>query len=229
MKILAIDTSTEACSVALHIDDDVKEEFEVVKQSHTDRLLPMIESLMAEAEIASVTQFDAIAFARGPGSFTGIRIGTGVVQGIALGADLPVAPVSTLAAIAQGVRRNWGARKVISAIDARMEEIYWGAFQLNDHNLMVAAQPECVAKPHSLPLPEGIWFGAGSAWNAYKDELSTYIEGRINEQDGSALPHAQDIATLAVSMVKNNELVAAEQAQPVYLRNEVAWKKIIRQ
>jgi len=229
MKILAIDTSTEACSVALYLDGDVKEIFEIVKQSHTDRVLPMIESLLAEAEISSVKQFDAIAFGRGPGSFTGIRIGTGVVQGIALGADLPVAPVSTLAAIAQGVRRNWGARRVITAVDARMQEIYWGCFQLNDQNLMISAQPECVAKPHSLPSPEGVWFGAGSAWNAYKEELATYMEGMINEQDGAALPHAQDIATLAVPMVKKNKLVSAEMAQPVYLRNEVAWKKIIQQ
>jgi len=229
MKILAIDTSTEACSVALHIDGDVKEEFEVVKQSHTDRVLPMIESLLAEAGMSSVKQFDAIAFGRGPGSFTGIRIGTGVVQGIAMGADLPVAPVSTLAAIAQGARRNWGARRVITAIDARMQEIYWGCFQLDEQNLMVPVQPECVAKPHSLPVPEGIWFGAGSAWTAYKDELSTYFEGTISEQDGAALPHAQDIATLAIDMVNKNELVSAELAQPVYLRNEVAWKKIIQQ
>ena len=106
MKILAIDTSTEACSTAIYIDGDSRERFEIARQRHTELILPMIESLLADSGLSSIVELDALAFARGPGSFTGIRIGTGVVQGIALGSGLPVAPVSTLAAMAQGVYSN---------------------------------------------------------------------------------------------------------------------------
>jgi len=226
-KILAIDTSTEACSVALAVGDEVIEQFEIARQRHTELVLPMVDAVLAEAG-DTIQSVDALAFGRGPGSFTGIRIGTGVVQGIALGADLPVAPVSSLAAIAQGIHRTLGHEKVIAAIDARMQEIYWGCYSLDDKGYMQAIQKEVVSKTDSLPVPEGqdAWFGAGTAWSAYEDTLNRIMKDRLAGVDGSSLPHAQDIAVLAGDLINKDKLVNAENIQPVYLRNEVAWKKV---
>lgn len=224
-NILAIDTSTEACSVALLMGVEVIEQFEVARQRHTELVLPMVDVILEEAGI-SIASVDVLAFGRGPGSFTGIRIGTGVVQGIALGAGLPVAPVSSLAAIAQGVYRTGGHKQVIAAIDARMQEIYWGCFQLDEKGYMQATQAEVVAKPEGLPLPAGDnWFAAGTAWSAYEDELNSLINEKVKEYDGDYLPHAQDIATLARDVIEKGQLVSADCVEPVYLRNEVAWKK----
>ena len=228
MKILAIDTSTEACSVAVYIDGDSRERFEIARQRHTELILPMIESLLAESGLNSVKDFDALAFGRGPGSFTGIRIGTGVVQGIALGSGLPVAPVSTLAAMAQGVYRLHQESNVLAAIDARMHEVYWGCYQLDDNGYMQAVQDEVVGKPGSLSLPEQHelnWFGAGSAWSAYTEDLRSIAGARLSAYDGSCLPHAIDVAHLAGDVINTGGLVTADNIEPVYLRNEVAWKK----
>lgn len=224
-NILAIDTSTEACSVALVMDSDVIERFEIARQRHTELVLPMIDSVLEEAGI-SIASIDVLAFGRGPGSFTGIRIGTGVVQGIALGAGLPVAPVSSLAAIAQGIYRTGGDKKVIAAIDARMQEIYWGCFQLDKKSYMQATQAEVVAKPEFLPLPAGDnWFAAGTAWSAYENELNILTKEKVKEYDGGCLPHAQDIAILACDVIEKDQLISADCVEPVYLRNEIAWKK----
>jgi tRNA threonylcarbamoyladenosine biosynthesis protein TsaB len=228
MKILAIDTSTEACSAAVYIDGDSRERFEIARQRHTELILPMIESLLAESGLNNVKDFDALAFGRGPGSFTGIRIGTGVVQGIALGAGLDVAPVSTLAAIAQGVYRVRQEKNVLAAIDARMQEIYWGCYQLDEQGYMQASQTEVVGKPDDLQLPEQDtpgWYGAGSAWAAYEQDLCRISAGRLSSYDGSVLPHAMDVAHLACDVINKGGLVTAEHIEPVYLRNEVAWKK----
>ncbi len=152
MKILAIDTSTEACSAAISIDGDCIERFEIARQRHTELILPMIESLMNEAGFNSATAFDVLAFGCGPGSFTGIRIGTGVVQGIALGAGLRVAPVSSLAAIAQGACREHRQKNILAGIDARMQEIYWGHYQLDAQGFMQTSQAEVVGKPDDLTV-----------------------------------------------------------------------------
>jgi tRNA threonylcarbamoyladenosine biosynthesis protein TsaB len=228
MKILAIDTSTEACSAAVYIDGDSRERFEIARQRHTELILPMIEALLAESGLNSVKDFDALAFGRGPGSFTGIRIGTGVVQGIALGTGLAVAPVSTLAAIAQGVYRVRQEKNILAAIDARMQEIYWGCYQLDEQGYMQATQAEAVGKPDELHLPEQDntgWYGAGSAWAAYQQDLCRVSAGRLSSYDGGVLPHALDIAHLACDVISKGGLVTAEHIEPVYLRNEVAWKK----
>jgi tRNA threonylcarbamoyladenosine biosynthesis protein TsaB len=228
MKILAIDTSTEACSVAVYIDGDSRERFEIARQRHTELILPMIESLLAESGLNSVKDFDALAFGRGPGSFTGIRIGTGVVQGIALGSGLAVAPVSTLAAIAQGVYRVRQEKNILVAIDARMQEIYWGCYQLDEQGYMQTSQAEVVGKPDELQMPEQDttgWYGAGSAWTAYEQDLCRISAGRLSSYDGSVLPHAMDVAHLACDVINKDGLVSAEHIEPVYLRNEVAWKK----
>jgi tRNA threonylcarbamoyladenosine biosynthesis protein TsaB len=226
MKILAIDTSTEACSAAIVTDGEGIERFEIARQRHTELILPMVESLLAEAGMSSLSGFDVLAFGCGPGSFTGIRIGTGVIQGMALGADLPVAPVSSLAAIAQGVYREHRKKNILAAIDARMQEIYWGSYRLNAQGYMQACNEEVVGKPDELPMPQDDdWYGAGSAWAAYEQELAARTKGLVSGFDGSWLPHAIDIAHLACDVIDKGGLVTAENVQPVYLRNEVAWKK----
>lgn len=221
MKILALETATEACSAALAIDDDIRERFEVSPRGHSQLILPMIEELLAEAQLV-IGQVDAIAFGRGPGAFTGLRIAVGVTQGIAFAADLPVVPVSTLAALAQGCQSN----QVLAAIDARMDEVYWGAFQRDDSGLMVACGEEAVLPPSKVTPPEGIgWYGVGSGWDSYHSELAACCEGHIIEWEREKLPHASDVAKLGLVSHRAGESLSADQALPVYLRDEVAWKK----
>ena len=125
MKLLALDTATEACSVALNIDGELTEHYELLPRRHSRELLPMVEKIIAAAGL-SLTQLDAVAFGCGPGAFTGLRVATAMAQGLAFGADLPVIPVSTLAALAQQAHRCYQSTHVLAAIDARMDEVYWG-------------------------------------------------------------------------------------------------------
>jgi len=158
MKILALETATEACSAALNIDGEIRERFEIAPRGHSELILPMLESLLAEADIP-LGQVDALAFGRGPGAFTGVRIGVGVAQGVAFGAELPVLPVSTLAALAQAT----DAGQVLAALDARMDEVYWGRYRRDERGLMRLQGEECVAAPEATPLAQGEdWLGAGS-------------------------------------------------------------------
>jgi len=226
MKLLAIETATDACSAALSIDGEIRERFEIAPRAHTELILPMIDALMAEAGLA-VAQLDAMAFGRGPGAFTGVRIAVGVAQGIAFGADLPVVPVSTLAALAQGADNN----NVLAALDARMDEVYWGAYQRNDAGLMELVGEECVSAPGDVPLPAGEdWCGVGIGWSAYADILSEHCAKQLSAKsaswDGACFPHASDVAPLAVAGFGAGQAVCAEQALPVYLRDKVTWKKI---
>ncbi len=129
MKLLAIDTAGEACSAALYIEGAVQERFELASRRQSELILPMMEELLAEAELG-LTQLDCLAFGCGPGAFTGLRIATGVIQAAAFASDLPVAPVSTLAGLAQGQFRQKGHRHLLPCFDARMQEVYWGAYRV---------------------------------------------------------------------------------------------------
>jgi tRNA threonylcarbamoyladenosine biosynthesis protein TsaB len=225
VNLLALDSSTEACSVALMTGDQVLSRHEIAPRRHAELLLPFMEQLLAEAGM-SLQQVDALAFGRGPGAFTGIRIATGVAQGVAFAAELPVVPVSTLAALAQGALREEGAQWVIAAIDARMEEIYWGGFEANGEGLMRPIAEECVIPPDKAPSIGGSpWYGCGSGWSSYGTVLSERYEGRMGSVDGQRLPNAIDIASLAVAEYREGHSVPAEQALPVYLRDKVAEKK----
>jgi tRNA threonylcarbamoyladenosine biosynthesis protein TsaB len=222
MRILAIETATEACSAALGIDDSCHQRFELVPRQHTQKILPMIDDLLQEADI-KVSDLDAIAFGQGPGAFTGVRIAIGVIQGLAFAHDIPVIPVSSLAALAQHYANDHD--KVAAAIDARMQEIYWGLYQKNEAGLMQAVLEEIVCSPTKLPtLPDGQWFGAGSAWQTYPDELKRQFKNQILGFEGSAYPSAKDILTLAKPIYQENGAISVEQASPVYLRNKVANK-----
>lgn len=221
MKLLALDTSTEACSAALFVGNDVNELYELAPRAHGTLILSMVDRLLAEAELR-VGQLDAIAFGRGPGAFTGVRIATGVVQGIAFGADLPVVPVSSLAALAQGAYRRDQHEAICAAIDARMNEVYWAAFKVKD-GLVYPCAEERVCPPEQVPRLQGggRWFGAGSGWATYGEVLETGYFDVLAGFDGACFPHAQDVGRLALSEMVRGEYVSAERAMPVYLRDQV--------
>ena len=217
MNLLAFETATEACSVALWIDGDIHERFEIAPRRHAEFALPWAQELLSECGLLK-SQLDAIAVGRGPGAFTGVRLAIAIAQGIALALDRPVVPVSTLAALAM---RASGDR-ILAAIDARMGEIYLGAFQRLDDGTLSAIGNEAVAKPDAAAVPDGRWDGVGTGFAAGHDALSTRLQGRLSSIDPEALPHAADVARIAARAYARGEAVAPERAEPAYLRNEVA-------
>jgi tRNA threonylcarbamoyladenosine biosynthesis protein TsaB len=224
MKILAIDTATEACSAALYIDGECTQRFEVAPRRHAELILHMCEDLLAEEGIG-LKELDCLAFGRGPGAFTGLRIAAGVIQGMAWANELPVVPVSSLAALAYGAWRKHGHTKVMAAIDARISEVYWGCYECSEGQVTLVGEEQVCAPTHTV-LPEGEgWFGVGSGWDTYGSELSQHTAAHCSEHQGNTFPHAQDIVVLAATAYSRGEAVSAEQALPVYLRDNVAKKK----
>ncbi|WP_166269046.1 tRNA (adenosine(37)-N6)-threonylcarbamoyltransferase complex dimerization subunit type 1 TsaB [Marinobacter caseinilyticus] len=228
MNLLALDTSSEGCSVALLSGGKVTDRFEIAPRGHTRLLMPMVKALLAERELR-VSSLDAIAFAAGPGSFTGLRIATGVVQGLAFGLDIPVVPVSSLAVLAAGAARDLadgGEGAIAVAVDARMNEVYWGCFHCTDNDLQPVSE-EQVCPPDRVSLPDGFsrWIGTGSGWS-FRDQMPAAVVERISRIDVTAVPHARDIIVLAVAAWQRGRYLSAAEAQPVYLRNEVTWKKL---
>ena len=221
LRLLGVETGSDACSAALHVDGDVLEKYQVAPRRHAAIVLPMMESLLAEGGL-TVAELDALVLGRGPGSFTGVRIAAAVVQGIASAADKPVVCISSLAALAQGALRKTSATKVLAGFDARMGEVYWGAFA-QIRGRMQALQDEVVIVPEQAPRPDANadWTGVGSAFQTYGEVLGVACSKLLPQ----ALPHAQDLMPLAVHAWKRGECVSAHQALPVYLRDQVAWKK----
>jgi tRNA threonylcarbamoyladenosine biosynthesis protein TsaB len=221
MKLLAIDTSGDDCSAALLIDGALTQRLTREPRRHGALILAMMDELLAEADLPLVA-LDALAFARGPGSFTGVRIAASVVQGAAFGADLPVVGVSTLAALAQGQQRIYGSEAVLAAFDARMGELYWGAFRLDAAGLMGLRGEEQVAGPGRVVLPEeGRWAGAGSGWGVHRRILSDRLGVRLDRVDPDAFCEARDVAELAVADLAAGAGLPAERALPRYLRDRV--------
>jgi tRNA threonylcarbamoyladenosine biosynthesis protein TsaB len=224
MNILAIDTCTEMCSAAVLSEGEVFEQAALTQRGHSDRILGMIDTVLAQAGI-TMKQIDLLAFGRGPGSFTGVRVGVGVAQGIAFARELPVVPVSTLAAVAQRAIDEHGANKVAVALDARMGEIYAGHY-IAENGLAVSVDDEQVCKPEAfLPMSGDDWFAAGTGWQVYTAELERAFGGRLQHTDSTLLPTAAAIAKLARRAASRGQTIAAEQAVPVYLRDNVAKKK----
>jgi len=221
IRLLAIDTATEACSAALLVDEQLTERVEIAPRGHADLLLPMVESLLGEADLV-LADLDGIAFDRGPGSFTGVRIGASVVQGLAFAAALPVFPVSSLAALAQALIREGGDGTLLAAIDARMDEVYWGVFRA-ESGRAVAAGDERVVPAEQVPAaPPGPWQAIGSGWDRYQERLVATL-GRAPERlIAERYPLARDVATLAVEALLSGSGLPAEAALPVYLRDQVA-------
>lgn len=227
MRILAIDTATEACSVALWNDGTIFAHFEECPREHTQRILPLVKTILTEGN-TSLTDLDALAYGRGPGSFTGVRIGIGIAQGLALGADLPMIGVSTLATMAQGAWRMTGATRVLAAIDARMGEVYWAEYTRDENGVWHGEETEAVLKPEAvtgrLKQLSGEWATVGTGWPAWpemaKDTGLTLVDGNM------LLPAAEDMLPIACQLLAAGKTVAVEHAEPVYLRNTVAWKKL---
>jgi tRNA threonylcarbamoyladenosine biosynthesis protein TsaB len=220
-RILAIDTSSAACSAALCLDADVLERHVLAPRQHAALILPMIESVLAEAE-TGVRQLDAIAFGRGPGAFTGVRIAASIVQGIAFAAQLPVLPVSTLAALALAALRETGELQALAALDARKDEVYWGGYRQAGDGLALLGK-EVVCLPADVPQPEsGRCVAAGSGWLAHGETLLQRCGGAVIRVLPDLEPRAGDVARLGLQDFLQGRMVAAEDAVPVYLRDNVA-------
>src|SRR5260221_8164029 len=219
LNLLALDTSTEYCSVALLRDEELTHREAHAVQRHSELILPMIEDLLAAAGL-ELEQLDGIAFGAGPGSFTGLRIACGVAQGLAFGAGLPVVPVGTLIALAQ----ESGASRVIACLDARMGEIYHAAYRREGGSWAEIAAPG-VGPAQSAPVVEGHgWIGCGSGFAVYRDALAKRYEGHLAGVAAHLQPHARSIARLALPVLATGGGLPAEQAAPIYVRDKVAIK-----
>lgn len=226
-RILAIDTATEACSVAIWNQGETHALFELCPREHTQRILPLVQQVLAESGL-TLSQLDALAFGRGPGSFTGVRIGIGIAQGLALGADLPMLGISTLQTMAQGAWRMTGAQRVLAAIDARMGEVYWGQFARQHDGRWLESEGEAVLSPpqalERAQRLQGDWAHAGTGWQTYPDLVAG---ASLSLTDGQMLlPQAEDMLPLALQAWQQGLAVSVENAEPTYLRNEVTWKKL---
>jgi tRNA threonylcarbamoyladenosine biosynthesis protein TsaB len=207
MKLLAIETS----SFALH---------HIAPQQQSQMILPMIDELLKSKNIA-LNQLDVLAFGCGPGSFTGVRIATSVTQGLAYALNLPVIPISSLAALAQTAYQKKGYKKILVAVDARIQEVYWAAYEVNDKGLVVLREKEHVSPPEDITVPDdSTWSGAGNAWEVYKD----HIIHKPIELYSSCLPTAAGVAQLAKEKYDQQAWVYATDVHPTYLRNNVAKK-----
>ncbi|MFZ5502204.1 MAG: tRNA (adenosine(37)-N6)-threonylcarbamoyltransferase complex dimerization subunit type 1 TsaB [Pseudomonadota bacterium] len=228
MRILALETSTEYCSVALWQDGVVSARCELVGQKHSEVLMAMLDGLLKEAGV-TVTQLDGIAFGKGPGSFTGVRIACGVAQGLALGANLSVVGVCTLEALAQASQHD----RVVAALDARMGEIYLAAYERLDAGWNTLCEP-CLCKAEDAPglVGEG-WFGVGSGFAADtpasqqhaaagSGALTRHFGKQLSGVDARAIPQASAISQLAAIQFRRGNALDAALALPLYLRNKVA-------
>ena len=220
MKILAIDTATERCSVALRIDGQVIIREIETPRGHADLILPMVKEVLGEAG-CSLRQLDGIAYGRGPGAFTGVRIAIGVVQGLAFGADLPTVGISNLAAVAQQVAQRQD--HILVCMDARMQEVYWGTFVRESGNDRVrAVGAERVGAPDTVQtdwIPSVV---VGTGFGAYPLLSQRFAEIAAHP---TVLPRAREIAVLGEWELAQGRGRPAAEAQPVYLRDNVAVAK----
>lgn len=220
MRLLAIETSTEACSVAVMVDGEVRERFEIAPRRHAGLVLPWAEALLADAGLPR-SGLDAVAVGRGPGAFTGVRLGISIAQGIALALGLPLVPVSTLAVLASGGMRE-GGPPVLAAIDARMGEVYAAAFARDGAGLR-ALTAEAVLPPDAVEPPHpGPWAGVGTGFAAAEGVLARRLADRLAAVDAAALPRAADLARLGAVAMAAGGAVAPERVEPAYLRDHVA-------
>lgn len=221
-KILAIDTTTEYCSAALALNGQIYARKIHAPREHAQRILGLIDSLLLATE-CTLKDMDALAFGCGPGSFTGLRIATGVIQGLALGADLPVLPISSLRSMALMAATETGEKRVMAALDARQHEVYWGLYTACDDELMRLEGKECVSTPLAVPLPKrlGDWIGAGPGWQAYQGELAERTQGKQKAIYEDFHPQAQAVVELALRDYALGKAKPAHEAMPAYVRDQV--------
>lgn len=220
MNLLAIETSTEACSVALVHGDEVIARSEMAPRRHAELVLPMADALLAEAGLGRHA-LDAIAVGRGPGAFTGVRLGVSLAQGMALALDVPVVTVSSLAALALEAPEDDAA--ILAVIDARMGEIYAASYRRDDNGGLLPLDEERVCLPDALALASAsAWHVVGTGWSTYADILGSKLTGELRSAEGARYPQARHIAELAVREFAEGRAHAPEYALPVYLRDKVA-------
>lgn len=242
-NILAVEASEQNCSVALgsqNKDGSAQELWhraEMAPRRHADLILPMVDAVLQESKI-NLANIDAITFTRGPGAFTGIRIATAAVQGLAYASDIPVVPVSTLELIAHQVNVELGHSRVAVALDARMDEVYFGAYEIKGPGACEAVIEDCVCRPELVTwsqLSRGksdeelTWFGAGSGWcyhEVFQDHLQqSSAKGLLDNWQVSLAADARYLLPIASTRIAAGKTVPAAEAQPVYLRDSVAWQK----
>ncbi|MFQ3235348.1 MAG: tRNA threonylcarbamoyladenosine biosynthesis protein TsaB [Paraglaciecola sp.] len=228
MNLLVIDTATEACSVALEIDGELFHRFEICPQQHSQRLLPMIDEVLTQANV-SLAQLDYLGFGRGPGSFTGVRIATSMSQGLAMGTELPVVGVSTLAAMAQQALEQSQGQHVFSAIDARMSEVYFASYEAKDGvaNLVGDEQVLPPEEARELLVFDGFAQGVGTGWAAYPQLLPELAaQDRLIISGDILYPDARFMLPLVKQAIALGQAQEVGEIQPVYLRDKVTWKKL---
>ncbi len=217
MKLLALDTSTEYCSAALWLEGETHVKRVHAGQLHSALLLPMVDELLRDSGL-SLNKLDGIAYGAGPGSFTGLRIACAVTQGLALGADLPVVGVSTLASIAQQVDDD----RVLTILDARMEEVYWAAYQRTTLGWICITEP-VLSSPDLVCVPDDrVWMGAGNGFRTLAAKLPDHLHSQLKKIYADLMPDAVAIAALAAPVFARGEGVDAALAAPIYLRDKVA-------
>jgi tRNA threonylcarbamoyladenosine biosynthesis protein TsaB len=225
MKILALDTATEACSVSLGIGDRTIDRYVELERGHAEQLLPMVDSVLTEGGI-TLSSLDAIAFGRGPGGFTGVRLAASVAQGLAFGAQVGVVPVSDLAAVAQRiVQLNPAVRRVLVANDARMKEVYWASFEAGAA-LVSGTEHVSPASEVLLPADAGVVWAAGGRGLAAWPELAERCRAAGAEVHADLLPRASEVLTLARLAVAAGQILDPADALPVYVRDRVTQSSV---
>lgn len=222
MKILAIETSSAALSLALLCDQEVFSIHEILPLQQAQKILLKINDLITEANIR-LEELDAISFGQGPGSFTGLRIAAGIAQGLAFGLDKPVIPISSLQALSLEGFNAFGWRHLLIAIDARIQEVYFGRYAINAAGIPILQGKEIVTNPQHILIPEGEWYGMGNGWALYAQKMLRLPIAMDTER----LPNACAILKLACYAFQNKNWISAEKALPVYIRDEVAKKNNI--
>lgn len=222
MKVLAIDTSTEACSAALYIEGELIERYLLAPRKHIELLKPMVDEVLREAEI-DVSALTGLAFGAGPGSFAGLRVACAFVQGLGAGLDIPIVPVSTLRTMAQQVLENHPERTVLVMLDAKMKEVYWGVYRLED-KYVASVLPDKVSKISDVPNFAGIVglgdiIGAGDGWNVASDWIEALSPALIEK---NVYPRAGDVALLSLRDLDHGLGLHAEHVSPIYLRENIA-------
>lgn len=223
--ILAIETSSELASCALLANDTVIARESGGVRTHSQSVLPMVQELLAEAGV-ELADVDAIAFGAGPGSFTGVRTACGVAQGLAFGADLPVLPLNTLEAMAEACRTRTGAAEVLAVLDARMNEVYWAQYRF-DGAWQAVIEPVLSSPELVAPQPVEGLAACGNGFAAYPDAFAG--KAFAADADSCIVPHARELARIGAAALAAGQGVPAAQAQPLYLRNKVAYTSAERQ
>ncbi|MGH8226893.1 MAG: tRNA (adenosine(37)-N6)-threonylcarbamoyltransferase complex dimerization subunit type 1 TsaB [Steroidobacteraceae bacterium] len=230
MRILALDTATEACSVAVLTPQGLHVRYLELEKGHSELILTLVDAVLAEAAL-ELRQLDAVAFGRGPGGFTGVRLATSVAQGLAFAAQRPVVPISDLRALAQrALDEAHAARGVVACADARMKEVYWACFRRGPDGLAEGIGEERVGAPSTVELPPGFpgpVHGVGRGFAAYP-ALAASLSGQLASLRADLLPRAEEIARLAMPELEAGRTVPAELAAPVYLRNDVARPAVMK-